>query len=87
MSVMNKRWAKLVVAATMGVVCAGATGVAQAGNQINDTAFSRLIQLEQQADLLSNHVLVLEQGFEGLGIERVSDTPPTKVRVRNRGKC
>ncbi|WP_051213608.1 tol-pal system protein YbgF [Maritalea myrionectae] len=81
MSVMNKRWAKMIAAATMGVVCAGATGVAQAGSQTNDTAFSRLIQLEQQADLLSNHVLVLEQGFDGLGIERVSDRQPITVKV------
>ncbi len=81
MSVKNKVWVSRVAAAGMGLLLAGATGVAQAGNQPNDEMFGRLLQLEQQADLLSNHVLVLEKGFEGLGIERVSDRAPVKVKV------
>lgn len=81
MSVIRNGWAKHVAAASVGLILAGATHVAQAGSQPNDAVFGRLIQLEQQADLLSNHVLLLEQGFEGLGIERVSDTQPVKVKV------
>lgn len=81
MSVIRNGWAKHAAAVGVGLILAGSTGIAQAGSQPNDAVFGRLIQLEQQADLLSNHVLMLEQGFEGLGIERVSDTQPVKVKV------